>query len=214
MGHDCCWVKPKGSQVDFNDDTFYISYNFGKFSDYWHISEAHGHSGKTILHQLEKVLFKLTQEGVTPKLENGQDGWSASKNVFMLHLVRLKTQCSKHLKDHLYSDCLMDQKPIPYVDEWGSDGGCKSDGEEEPQPLTIDMGGYGCDMPLPDEPDKYPGLVSVCGKFSVMHPIEGCISVDTYDRAMGCYGRALEAKEFQRAESWKKLASTLPGAPK
>ena len=203
MGHDCYWIAPKTNVYKFTDEGFYISFNFSEYSHWWHISDAHGHTGKTILCQVEKVLRNLKNAGFKAIIKDGEDGWTTNENVFMFHLERLRSQCKHHLTDRLYSDQCKDHPIIKYVDEWN---GCVSDGEEEPKDIKIEMPNN------KEDAVEIQGLLALCGVYYVMHPLEGIIAVNTYDKAMGCYGRALATKD-ERAESWLKLAQTLPGSP-
>lgn len=114
MGYDiyikCCSIpfkdicKTQNCLHNIVDET-YLSYNFNIFRDYWHITQIHKHRGKTISKQIEIILKNLETEGITSQINKGEDGWTATKNVFAYHLTRIKNMAQKYPFHRFYIDC-------------------------------------------------------------------------------------------------------------
>ena len=187
MGHDCIWVTPKG---ETKDAEFYISYNHSVFSDYWHISQACGHKGSTILRQLKKVIHKLAEEGVRPEINKGEDVWTKSKDVFLFHLVKLAIKCEKNMENRLYSDC--EDVVVKFTDD-----GYESDGEQKPK-IRMSVG-----------PIKDYGGIMVLGNVSwYQHEKYGKIKVHDYATAKKAYEYA-KSKGDSRAGGWLLFANSF-----
>lgn len=78
-----------GFDITSEDGLFtgYLSYNFSKFSDYWYIKKhLYGHKASTIIKYLNNAINKLKEEGISPVIKDGEDGWTPNINVFMYHL--------------------------------------------------------------------------------------------------------------------------------
>lgn len=81
-------------------DIDYMSYNFSKFRDIWHVSFMNNKTGKEILLTLKKIRNTLKERGNTGILRlNEEDGWTGNENVFLYHINRLILKCMK------YSEC-------------------------------------------------------------------------------------------------------------
>jgi hypothetical protein len=105
MGHDCVWVDGKtGKRVNCDDSDDESDWNIGsqcfKYSAYWHASDAHGHTGETILKQLTRALKILEEQGFKPD----PHAKVLTEGAFMVPLMDLMEQCKKNLTNRFYSD--------------------------------------------------------------------------------------------------------------
>lgn len=73
----------------------YISSNFDKFKDIWHIGHSHGHKCSTVSKQLHTAIKSMESNGVKAIIPYGTDGWDALPSVFLVHLIRIKTLVDK-----------------------------------------------------------------------------------------------------------------------
>jgi hypothetical protein len=124
MGHDLVWQE-SGAWL-------YMSFNFSVFREYWHVGQAHGHTGKTISRQLHAAISRLSEEGVVAGILHGEDGYSATKNVFLDHLFTFYGSAMKHYTDRLYSDkCWVVHTHDEGEGGYTSDGVGKEESDEE-----------------------------------------------------------------------------------
>ena len=70
-------------------DRTYLSFNFRDHPN-WTVRQAHGKQCHLVSIRLQYAINMLRAEGHTPEIPYGCDGWSANRNVFMMHLVRIK----------------------------------------------------------------------------------------------------------------------------
>lgn len=71
------------------DDESYLSFNFSRFSDYWHVRKGHGHSGRVVAIQLRAVIERLENEVISCDIPYDGDEWTPTINVFHYHMKRL-----------------------------------------------------------------------------------------------------------------------------
>lgn len=156
-------------------DSTYISYNFSKFDEYWHISDLQGHRGKTGLKKLRYADKRLAYEGVEARILEGQNGWTDTKNVFRYHVQRFIALCEKYPECRFYSDgCLRIRGE--------SDTDSVVEGEESCEEDDV------C-----DENPEY--------EYHYRHPHKGNVCVNSFEKAAEAYAMAvLEGSRL--ADSW------------
>ena len=118
MGHDIlikncpknltdeCIEGGKCSHTTLDDG--YISFNYSKFDNYWHIRNAHGHECHLVSKQLSKAIKELLNEGVKSKTVLG-NAWLPDKSVFLYHLINIKKLVDK------YPNCIVLSDQVYYV---------------------------------------------------------------------------------------------------
>ena len=115
MGHDID-LMISGNTVN----STYISFNWSEFSNIFHISNIHGHSGKKgVIRKLKEAISQLKQEGYDEHKEIRIDGWgNPHKNIklskedhqiekvcmFASHLSRFLKLAEKYPSARWYSD--------------------------------------------------------------------------------------------------------------
>lgn len=186
-----------GYDISSEDSLFngYLSYNFSKFSDYWYIKKhLQGHKASTIVKYLKIGIQKLEDAGVKPGFNKGEDGWSASLNVFSSHLNRFLEEITELIKKYpshanvrYYCDSASGAGETDYSDVI-SEPDTEAEGETE----------------LPEEPEFYTYF---------RHPMHGTMKVDTFAKASEVYTIAV-LKGDPRADAWLELAKQMPDAPK
>lgn len=183
-----------GFNITSEDSLFdgYLSYNFSKFKDYWYIKKhLQGHKASTIIKYLKIGIQKLQDAGVNPGINKGEDGWSASLNVFSSHLNRFLEEITELIKK------FPQHANVRYYCDSASGAGETdySDVVSEPDVEAEDD--------LPEEPEVYTYF---------RHPIHGNMKVNTFAKASEVY-TIMVLKGDPRANAWLELAKEMPDAP-
>jgi hypothetical protein len=150
MGHDVDLLDDSGHI----DDEFYISFNFGVYEDYWHISDSHGRRCKTTLFKIQNAIKWLREDGIEPGFPPGMDAWSVDRRVFLQHLIDIEALFKRYPNSWVFSDqChptvsafssheragyLKDEFDVPYKDDEKpktvKPPNCEPPSEENPDP--------------------------------------------------------------------------------
>jgi hypothetical protein len=202
MGHDIDILEggPKGYTLTETN----ISFNWSKFSEYFHIRDIQGHPGRLVAKHLHEVLYKLAKDGYEPNANMRVDGWGQAIDksavnawddpdykkdlmcMFAYHIKSFLTLAERHPNGYWYSDQVSGGSPLYDVEpKLGSDD---SDNESDDSPS--------------DTADNLPVT-------AFRHPIRGIMMIRTYSDAMEVY-RVMTEKNDPRAKWWHDLAFTLP----
>ena len=129
MENECYWNAP------FNECKGCMCCKFippksNTFDEYWKIQDSHGHTGKTIIHQVNIALEKINADDKVVRWRKFRHKMDMI-GKFKFRLVDLKHQARRHSKHRLYSN-IPGMKVKKYVDKWKT-GEYTSDGEEDTQ---------------------------------------------------------------------------------
>lgn len=192
-----------GFDITSGDSLFngYLSYNFSKFSDYWYIRKhLQGHKASTIVKYLKIGIQRILDAEINPGFNKGEDGWSASLNVFSYHLNHFLEEITELIKkypSHANTRYYIDQTSNPGETDY-------SDVVSEPDVDTEDELSQDSDVELPEEPQVYTYF---------RHPMHGTMKVDTFAKASEVYTIMVLKGDLDRADAWLQLAKQMPDAP-
>jgi hypothetical protein len=198
MGHDIycknCPRPVKSECINFNcnHDTIeedYISFNHSVNSDIWHVSMAHGHSGRVVSNQLERAIKQMTDGGIVPGMHLGitfiSEGWSETPGVFLVHLFRIKAMTDRNPELTFLSDPYWSIKSDPNDSEYNDDD-------------------YAY--------DKTPDVVQTGPVTYYKHPTKGNIKVDNFSTASEILS-IMTINEDSRVPNWIYISNQMHDAP-
>ena len=70
-------------------DLSHMSTNFTVYDGYWHVRNAHGHSGHVVALQLQNAIHRMKDNGYNGVITIGSNEWTQSPDVFIYHLKKL-----------------------------------------------------------------------------------------------------------------------------
>lgn len=214
MGFDFDIVTIRNKRVVAKHDSGYLTSNFGNLKDTvgWYLpKDLHGFCGREVAKRAGDAIVRMFEKGYAvgvPDLKNRDWGWGNNMEekdrigVFLYHLKRFAEMGARYPECYFIADngCLDQFRDTE--DDWqdivkeeegeegeeeGDDGGEKKVGEEKEQ--------------------KYVHTTAFG------HPSKRIMEIKTFDDAMEIFGILRARGDEERAQQWKKLAFTLPGAP-
>jgi hypothetical protein len=225
MGHDYIWCKGKYNEGR-ERASGYVSSNWNVMSKYWHISNAHGHTGRTIAKQLEKAIEEAKKAIGAPlnaamEMPDGMDGWGHKKNgeptedertrVFICIMERIHGEAIEHPTLRLWSDQVgaIDQEYAGDSDDPSDDS---DDSDEEPDEPTAK------ELAYKEKCERFHVQIYSCGwdrvKDIPIIPVRDgktnrvTSAADALHHAAEC-----TANGDGRADDWMWIAGWFPDAP-
>lgn len=255
MGHDIylkncprpvsgnCKSGASCSDEHITHDESYISFNFTKYKEYWHVSQGHGHSGRVVAIQLRNVIQRLSDACIDASIPDGGDGWTSTIEVFHYHIKRLLTFVEQYpdttfLSDQIW-DFIDDDNDTDDNNSDDSDYGDDSDkenihpiGEKGSYVKSIDGNPRFGTLVVNFDDDKDEIISKALNRHPsepkseikqepvvqsiytyFRHPIKGNMKIDTFAKASEVF-TIMTLQGDPRARQWLELAQLMSDAPK
>jgi hypothetical protein len=118
---ECISCKCKHDFSEFDEFSFNHSVN----KDIWHVSMAHGHTGRVVSIQLERAITQMTDNGIVPGIESGitfnAKGWGNAPGLFLLQLLIIKAMTDRNPELTFISDPYCSIKADPNDSDYDDD---------------------------------------------------------------------------------------------
>lgn len=212
MGFDFDVVVIRDQRIVHKHTSGYLTNNFGNLENLvgWYLpKDLHGFCGREVAKRASAAIVRMFEKGYAvgvPDLKN--TGWAWGNDmpekdrvgVLLYHLKRFAEMGEKYPNAYFIADNGCSNQFRDTEDEWqdivlNEDRG---DGEEEEGE---------------DAEDEQQQQQQYVYTTAVRHPAKGNVEITTFDDAMEMFGIFRMQGDEDRAQQWKKLAFTLPGAP-
>ena len=175
-------------------DIDHISTNFTVYDVYWHVRNAHGHSGHVVALQLQNAIHRMKVNGYKGVITIGSDEWTQSPEVFMYHLERLLSFVERYPNATFLSDQLWILEPDDNDTDNDTDEDNKNHGENS------------------SDNEHEDAIKPTYSAAYFQHPIKGQIKVDTFAKASEVFTYMSIINDPQ-AQTWLNWAKLMPDAP-